>query len=90
MKPRREGEQQPLPEDSILVNTNIEKLEDQANALNLSIKYGFNILCDLQAELKTIFEKDQSKTTYIPTGSDAPAHSNFPTNENAPTTTDGR
>ncbi|CAF1556338.1 unnamed protein product, partial [Rotaria sordida] len=41
MKPRREGEQQPLPEDSILVNTNIEKLEDQANALNLSIKYGF-------------------------------------------------
>jgi len=41
MKQQSEGEQRPLPEDLTLIDDNIKNLEDKADELKRSIKYGF-------------------------------------------------
>ncbi len=46
-----EDEQRPLPEDLNLIDGNIKTLEDQANELKYSVKYGFDNLRSLQIEL---------------------------------------
>jgi uncharacterized protein YaaN involved in tellurite resistance len=51
MKEKLEGEQQPLAEDVLTIEQNINDLRNKADELKVSVKGGFDTLKNLELEL---------------------------------------